>query len=264
MLDRDTLRRAFDAQVRLVDVADLRPGVEAQVDGTIVRMVGEYRGFVSGPADLGVTGSALEELITRQRDFFAARGEAVEWKTWGHDLPRELPTLLEKAGFVPEPVETVVVADAATTAAHGEPPLPGDVAIRATASRRDIERIAAMEAEVWGEDHSSFVDELFERAERGGIVVLLAESGNTVVSAGWLSTTPGCDFAGLWGGSTLKEWRGRGLYRTLVARRARLAVERGARYLYVDASDDSRPILERLGFVAVTTTTPYVWTPPAG
>jgi hypothetical protein len=29
----------------------------------------------------------------------------------------------------------------------------------------------------------------------------------------------------------------------------------------VDASSDSRPILERLGFIAVTTTTPYVWSP---
>ena len=29
------------------------------------------------------------------------------------------------------------------------------------------------------------------------------------------------------------------------------------------ASDNSRPILERLGFTAVTTTTPYVWSPPA-
>ncbi|NUS14322.1 MAG: GNAT family N-acetyltransferase, partial [Streptomyces sp.] len=26
-------------------------------------------------------------------------------------------------------------------------------------------------------------------------------------------------------------------------------------------SDDSAPILRRLGFTAVTTTTPYVWTP---
>jgi hypothetical protein len=33
------------------------------------------------------------------------------------------------------------------------------------------------------------------------------------------------------------------------------------RYIEVDASDDSRPILERLGFDAVTTTTPYVWSP---
>lgn len=39
------------------------------------------------------------------------------------------------------------------------------------------------------------------------------------------------------------------------------AAARGVRFLQVDASDDSRPILERLGFVAITTTTPYVWTP---
>jgi hypothetical protein len=38
---------------------------------------------------------------------------------------------------------------------------------------------------------------------------------------------------------------------------------RGVRYLQVDASDDSAPILRRLGFRAVTTTTPYIWTPPA-
>jgi hypothetical protein len=29
----------------------------------------------------------------------------------------------------------------------------------------------------------------------------------------------------------------------------------------VDASDDSFPIVQRLGFVAVTTTTPYVYAP---
>jgi len=56
-------------------------------------------------------------------------------------------------------------------------------------------------------------------------------------------------------------WRGRGTYRALVAYRANLAAARGCRYLEVDASDDSRPILERLGFVAVTTTTPYIWSP---
>jgi 3-oxoadipate enol-lactonase len=40
--------------------------------------------------------------------------------------------------------------------------------------------------------------------------------------------------------------------------------EVAVRYIEVDASDDSRPILERLGFVTVTTTTPYVWPPPTG
>jgi hypothetical protein len=72
---------------------------------------------------------------------------------------------------------------------------------------------------------------------------------------------PGTEFAGLWGGSTLAGWRRRGIYRALVARRAQLAMARGVRYLHVDASGNSRPILEQLGFVAVTTTTNYVWAP---
>ena len=44
--------------------------------------------------------------------------------------------------------------------------------------------------------------------------------------------------------------------------RANLAAGRGFRYLETDASDDSNPILQRLGFVPVTTTTPYIWSPP--
>ena len=74
---------------------------------------------------------------------------------------------------------------------------------------------------------------------------------------------PGTEFGYLAGGSTLATWRNRGLYRALVAVRARRAVPRGVRYLLVDASDDSAPILRRLGLRPVTTTTPYVWTPPA-
>ena len=73
----------------------------------------------------------------------------------------------------------------------------------------------------------------------------------------------GTEFASLWGGSTLEAYRGRGIYRALVARRAALARDAGSAYLQVDASDMSRPILERLGFVALTTTTPYVFEPVA-
>ena len=58
-----------------------------------------------------------------------------------------------------------------------------------------------------------------------------------------------------------RERRGRGIYRGLVAHPSNLAADRGFRYLEVDASDDSRPILERLGFVPVTTTPPFIWSP---
>ncbi|MCW8219460.1 GNAT family N-acetyltransferase, partial [Streptomyces griseolus] len=66
-------------------------------------------------------------------------------------------------------------------------------------------------------------------------------------------------FAGLWGGGTVEHWRGRGVYRALVAHRAALAAERGYRHLQVDATDRSAPILRRLGFSALSTVTPYVY-----
>jgi len=94
--------------------------------------------------------------------------------------------------------------------------------------------------------------------------VVVAEADGGIVCAGWIRFPRGTEFASLWGGGTLPEWRSRGIYRALVAYRARLAALRGVRYLYVDASPDSRPILERLGFVVVTMTTPYVWSPRGG
>jgi hypothetical protein len=48
------------------------------------------------------------------------------------------------------------------------------------------------------------------------------------------------------------------VFRALVAHRARLVAERGYTYLQVDASSESRPILRRLGFTELTTTTPYI------
>ena len=102
-----------------------------------------------------------------------------------------------------------------------------------------------------------------ERAvDPDAITIVVAEAGPTVVCAAWIRFERDTEFATLWGGATLPEWRRRGIYRAIVAHRANVAAERGFRYLEMDASDDSRPILERLGFTAVTTTTPYVWSPP--
>ncbi len=95
-------------------------------------------------------------------------------------------------------------------------------------------------------------------ADPEAITIVVAEAGEAVVCAEWIRFARGTEFATFWGGATRSEWRRRGIYRATVAYRANLAAERGFRYLETDASDDSRPILERLGFVPVTTTTPYV------
>lgn len=262
MPDVESLLAVYDAQLRPAETRNLPPGVTAEADGPVVRLVGKRRGFVSGPTYIGLGGAALDELIERQRDFFAERGEAVEWKIRGHDRPPDLARRLAWAGFVAEDRETVVVG-LTEHLARAEPPLPADVVVRRLTEDADLHRVAALESEIWGIDLSRLGNELVAqvRGGTGRTVVLAAEAGDRLVSVAWLTFEPGTEFAGLWGGCTLPDWRGRGIYRTLVAQRARLAVERGVRYLQADASDHSLPTLQRLGFMAVTTTTPYVWTP---
>ena len=250
------LLAAYDAQLRGSSEVD-----EPNCDGPVVRQIFPFRGFVSYRNLDGYRGADLDALIARQIDYFGAQGLAFEWKTRSHDEPADLSDRLLRLGFVPEDQETVVVGETASMAV--DPVLPEGVTLRPVTAYEDFARIAALKSEVWDDDWHWLADDLRDRQAEApdDIVVLAAEVGDLLVSAAWLVFKPGTEFAGLWGGSTLAAWRGRGVYRALVARRAQLAATRGVKYLQVDASDDSRPILERLGFVAITTTTPYVWTP---
>ena len=259
------LLAAYDAQLRgrAPDPLTERVGVER--DGPLIRLDFPEGGFV-GYRDLGgLEGAELDDLIARQVEVFAERGKRFEWKLHGHDLPADLPERLRAAGFVPEEEETVLIGPVAH--AGGEPRLPDGVALREVSARADLDRIAAMEDAIWGGDDRGWLADMLETehaADPNALTIVVAEADDVVVSAGWVRFQRGTEFATLWGGGTLPAWRGRGIYRALVAYRAGRAAARGFHYLQVDASDDSRPILERLGFVAVTTTTPYMWSPGDG
>jgi GNAT superfamily N-acetyltransferase len=175
----------------------------------------------------------VEPLVARMRELPGH----VEWKYYSHDGP-ELRDRLVAAGLEPEDEETVVVAETASI-----PPPPADVELRVV-----TDEFVDLAAHVFGDR--------FELPEKAVAVVALVDG--QPVSGGRVDFEDGVEFAGLFGGSTLPEFRGRGLYRATVAKRAELARERGYRWLYVDALPTSRPILERLGFVAITTTTPFV------
>lgn len=255
----------FDAQRNAEASGDgSADGAPFEHDGPVTRVRFASTGYVSAPADTGLRGSELDALIARQRDHFAALRLPVEWKTYGYDQPDDLPARLVAAGFHPEERETLLFGESVTL--EGLPSEVPGVSIRETGSDADLAAIGLLHTEVWNEDGGWIVDDLRERIDRlglDGIRVLIAEADARVVSAAWLAMRPGTPVAGLWGGSTLPAYRGRGIYRALVSRRAEIARAAGYRYLRVDASDMSRPILERLGFRPLTITTPYVWAPPA-
>lgn len=261
--DARDLLVAYDAQLRARIPNPLPDRIEAVRDGPVIRMVFPRGGMIAY-ADLdGLNGDALDAFIARQIRVFRERGRSFEWKLHGHDQPPDLPDRLRAAGFVPEDLETVVIARAADVGVE-RPVLPAGVSLREVTERADFDRITAFEERIWGEEHVGLAD-MFESeraADPESISIVVAEAGDEVVCAAWVRFERGTDFATLWGGATLPEWRRRGIYRATVAYRAALAARRGFRLLEVDASDDSRPILQRLGFVAVTSTTPYVWTPP--
>jgi GNAT superfamily N-acetyltransferase len=176
----------------------------------------------------------VEPLLARMRELSGH----VEWKYYSHDGP-ELRDRLVAAGLEPDDEETVVVAEVASI-----PPPPDDVELQIV-----TEEFVELAASVFGDR--------FDLPEKAVAVVAMVDG--KPVSGGRVDFEDGVEFAGLFGGITLPEFRGGGLYRATVAKRAELARERGYRWLYSDALPTSRPILERLGFVAITTTTPFTF-----
>lgn len=252
------LRDAYDEQLRLeAEVGRADDVVEL---GPLMLATFEHGGFVTYRS---LEGHDVDTLISGTIVHFRDRTDVAtfEWKTRGHDRPEDLGERLAAHGLVAEPVETVMIGEAAALAVPVD--VPG-VTVRRVGEtgdvRGDVEAMLAMQESVFGRGRGPSVESALATLESGEAEMWLAEVEGTVVCAGRLQVVPGTEFAGIWGGATLPEHRGRGIYRALVSARARSAVDRGVRYLHSDSTDMSRPILQRSGLVPVTTTTPYVWT----
>ncbi len=261
------LLAAFEEQVRWRPEPDETGWTHERV-GPLLRSTAPAltgRGGGIFASDLGaLSGPDVDAVIAEQVCYFAALGRPWEWKTYGHDLPPDLPARLLAAGLAAEEVEALVIGDVATVAdaCTGAEP-PDGVVVRELVGG-DLAGIASLKEAVWGGSGDAMVRELAaEKAARpDAMTIWVAVADARVVSAGWIRFHEGTDFASLWGGTTDPGWRHRGIYRVLVRLRADEARARGSRYLQVDASPNSRPILERLGMHVVSTTTPYAWTPP--
>jgi GNAT superfamily N-acetyltransferase len=261
-LDPAAVLSEYDAQVRRRLHSDGSGALGERV-GPVVRW-----SMVGGAGWSGVVWSDLEAdgadaVIADQVAYFAGRGEQFEWKLYSYDRPPDLGERLAAAGFIAEDVEALMVADAGQIAGHEgtDGVLPDGVRLVQVTDEAGVDLMIDVADRVFGHDpqlRRSLTEQLRNSPEFN--VLVLAMAGDTPVCSARVSFDS-TDFAGLWGGGTLPEWRGRGIYRAMVGYRARLAAARGDRYVQVDASPMSRPILERLGFTCLAMTTPYVWTP---
>lgn len=240
----DDIRALYELRVRREPTY---PGSKLERGLHTVRLVEGDRGWVSWSDLAGAdVDAAIEAEIQRFRELGVL--DKLEWKLYGSDRPADLRERLIAHGFEPsEPEEAILVldlldlpADLRSTKGHDVRRVEGEEGLRAM---REIL------AQVWPEDADDTIDFIAHSlaASPDGLSLWIAYADGKPVSEGRVEFACG-EFAGIWGGATLAAYRNRGLYTALVAARAAEALERGCRFLTIDASPMSRPILEKRGF----------------
>lgn len=201
----------------------------------------------------------LDAEIRRQIDYFEGLGSDFEWKVYDYDQPPDLRHRLQMHGFTIEEPEAIMLLDLEEI-----PPVlrdqPDPNIVRIT-DPAHVAHAISVEDHVWGREHSGLGEYLtyLMETQPDAVSMFIAYMDDRPVSAAWIIYSHGGPFAGLWGGSTLVDYRRRGLYTGLLAARVQEAKARQVAYLTVDASPMSRPILERRGFVHIATAYACNW-----
>ena len=192
----------------------------------------------------------------------AVRGNAkvLMWKLYAHDsMHAELREALIARGcnendhstLMATPVQSLITALAATQKSTST-----NLTVRELMTSNDLDAYQNIWDDVWPDaPNSRYVNDyraLIEKHEPG-IAFFAGFDGDNPVTSGYMFHAPGAPFALLCGGTTKAAWRRQHAYTRMLAVRAEAALERGTTYLAVEASPESKPILERLGFIPLST-----------
>ena len=234
------------------------PGARREVTPHVVRHVDESggQGFVLYS---WVNADNLESVIDEQIAYFEGVGQDFEWKVFEHDSPPDLRDRLKARGFEVGEIEAIMVLDMDTAPAALLEPVRLDV--RRITDPDQINSVLSVQSQVWGDSHNSLKERLVrELSAVPDFLSVYAACDDTIpVCSAWINFPLHSRFASLWGGSTLPAYRQRGYYSALLAVRLQEAQQRGARFLTVDASPMSRPILEKFGFQRISNAYACTW-----
>jgi GNAT superfamily N-acetyltransferase len=259
-MDSASALALFDRQLRR-DHQGEGPGDRVSRVGDVVRLVSSGGAGWCGVIWSDLRAETADAAIAEQVRYFTELGREFEWKLYSHDAPADLGDRLLKAGFVPEASEALMVAAIADLPT--EVVLPEGVRIEPVTNAVGVKMLTSVHDDAFGRPSPRMEQQLLRQVaeDPDSLIALVVMAGDRPVCASRLEIHQGTEFASLWGGGTVPEWRSKGIYKATVAYRARIAAARGCRYLQVDASDDSRPILARLGFESLSTTTPFNYVP---
>ncbi len=202
---------------------------------------------------------AVAPTIAEQIASFRRLGKNFEWKVYDTDRPAGLGAELIRQGFAEGAPECFLVLDLADAPpALFEAPAHDIREVHDRAGIREGLSVQEFPSEDERAQHIDALELELVRSPSSISMYTVFLAGRPAASAR-ITFNAASPFAGLWGGATRAEDRKRGCYRALLGVRARQARQRGVKYLTIDASPMSQPIVERLGFQAITHTRPYDW-----
>ena len=255
-MNKTEILALFDQDQR---IAVEYPDTRREVTPHVVRHIASSGGSEGAVIYSQLNESSAAALIEEQIDYFANIGQDFEWKVYDYDQPADLKERLAAQGFVVEEAEALVVLDLETAPETLWQPVRHQVQ-RITHLEQLVD-VQFIEESVWNEVSSWVIDylggALRDYPEQMSVYVAYADA--QPASAAWIYFPPRSQFASLWGGSTISRYRQQGLYTALLAVRAQEARARQVRYLTVDASPMSQPILEKYGFEMLAYTYPCKW-----
>jgi GNAT superfamily N-acetyltransferase len=183
----------------------------------------------------------LDEVTNEIHEHVRAHGRtACSWEVGSSARPADLVELLHRRGVHDDPHDPLQIGMALTGAPTGPPPV--GIEVRRVASDDDELVNARIAAIAFGE--MEVVAKPYD-PDSPVVSYLAFIDGEPVGRATGTFSEYGVT---LFGGATLPEWRGRGVYKALVHARLRDAAERGSPVAVTQAGQMSRPILEKLGF----------------
>ncbi|WP_245830950.1 GNAT family N-acetyltransferase [Sediminibacillus massiliensis] len=224
------------------------PGFTREETETVVRHISltEEKSFISYS---NFNEDETERIIDSEIEYFSKSGKTFEWKVYDFDQPPELKSKLKNKGFMVEEPEALMILPLKSRAALTEGFVP-KTNVTEIDDETGIGDLVRLENSIWKESHKQLGERLWRDKQTApeSLYIYGIYENNQLVSGSWIYFEPNTNFASLWGGSTLPEFRGRGFYSDLLRTRAIMAVDKGYSFLTVDASPMSRPILEKLGF----------------
>jgi GNAT superfamily N-acetyltransferase len=235
-----------------------QPGFEV-VETPRYRVIMQRDFPVAGPNSAAFIRCRAEEadaLISEVTAMFDVRRLPLMWVLDPHTEPANFADYLVARGFVPDPhgAESAVMV-VPTPERFDAEAVTGIVLHDGLADLETFRSVDAVNAEAFagrrGGDDPAYLAQLErrlrnQRAVPGRRVLLATIDGEPAGSAGLTIYPP--DGAILNGGAVRPKFRGRGIYRAMVAARIEMAREAGVPGVGVWGGSMSAPILERLGF----------------